>query len=534
MGMLQETEQMLRSLLRDPKAPLSVAQTLPQNATSSTPKMMATNGMANGNAAFAWKIETITLRDEIASLSGMDPSDVDEDTSVFALGLDSIDVIKLSSRLKQHGLVLSVTSIMKHPSIAEMSEKLVWSRRSPEVPDSVAKLDEFDKTLRHHLEAVGEDTGNIEQVLPVTPLQEGMLAEMVKSNYALYFNHDILKLRKSTSLQKLKRAWFTVIEGSPILRTEFHCIEDPNIPYTYAQVIQRKSQVRWRTIDARNAGGENNVLQQAMESATNDARKNGHILSLTAVRFSGETYLVFSIAHALYDGWSLGLLHEDVQRAYVQEYIARPSYNSLLAEISEISSKDAADFWKESLSGIQTRAFPRLQGSAARTSGIVHREEHFSAVGAETILRFCKSTGITAQTLGQTCWGLLLAHYLGQLDVVFGTVLSGRTFESADEMVFPLMNTVPLRVIVHGSYANMLRHLQEHNAQAIQYQHFPLRQTQRLIGNGKGSLFDTFFIHQHRISPQNASQNTIYDSVGGSSDVEVRIQVRSRASMQCS
>ncbi|KAK9235115.1 hypothetical protein V1525DRAFT_410900 [Lipomyces kononenkoae] len=69
---------------------------------------------------------------------------------------------------------------------------------------------------------------------------------------------------------------------------------------------------------------------------------------------------------------------------------------------------------------------------------LVCRAEIPSRLSPQQLSTFAKENGITFQTIGQTCWAVLLSYYVGLSDVVFGTVLSGRTTAEEDEQVqFP-------------------------------------------------------------------------------------------------
>ena len=127
------------------------------------------------------------------------------------------------------------------------------------------------------------------------------------------------------------------------------------------------------------------------------------------------------------------------------------------------------------------------------------------------------------QALGQTCWSLTLAHFLGKADVLFGTVLSGRETEDAEGIMFPTMNTVPIRAIAHGSYKDMLRYMQDNSGIVRKFQHTPLREMQKQVKNRGSKLFDTLFIYQRGNESDQVSEQRLYRSIGGSADLEVSI-----------
>src|SRR5690606_27033729 len=135
---------------------------------------------------------------------------------------------------------------------------------------------------------------------------------------------------------------------------------------------------------------------------------------LTLVTLKETSYLVISISHTLYDGWSLSLMHEDVRRAYLGTSKQRPSPRALLQNIFNFDKEKAQTFWKRYLYGVCASNFPISfeDDEAVQT----YRKSQCSQVTLEDATAFCKTRGITLQVLGQACWAMVLAHYLGTAD----------------------------------------------------------------------------------------------------------------------
>src|SRR5213078_2295190 len=126
---------------------------------------------------------------------------------------------------------------------------------------------------------------------------------------------------------------------------------------------------------------------------------------------------------------------------------------------------------------------------------------------------------VTLQTLGLTCWALVLAGFLGQLDVVFGTILYGRSVEGFEKLMFPLMNSVAVRTILHGSRSDMLKYVQDMLGNISDHQHFPLQKVKVEAGIGNQNLFETLFIYQGRLTKDRTPGKPLYKSIFGYSDV---------------
>jgi len=502
----------IRTILENP-----TSKPLVQPAATSEAELM--NGICRNpgtrDGDFVWDGQAVILRKTIAGLAEVEEIDINADSSILELGLDSIEAIKLSSRLRQHDIRLSVSAIMRNTTIRKM-HKIMNTGVQPAHHAGVDKLTEFEHRVRQSLTGLE----NVAAVYPTTPLQEAMVAETLASEYSLYFNHDVLKLEAWVDLNRLRKAWEIVVESNDILRTSFVSLEDLDIGQTYAQIIHRSSDFYWNEVEVSTEG----VVVPTIDAIMERIRKQADILGeppvyVTLLKAPHSTHLVLSISHALYDGWSIGLLHTDLRLAYFGSFTPRPSPRLLVDNIVNNDAEESQRFWKHILDCVVPSQFPT---SAFTQPSKTHRSERISAVSYSEVQTFCKKVGATVQSLGQTCWALLLAHYHGETDVVFGSVLSGRDFDQADEIMFPAMNTVPVRVILHGSYREMLLYVQENGSATLKYQHTPLRDIQKLVNTGGTRLFDTIFLYQ-RSQTSGSGEKQLYESVGGSSDVEVCI-----------
>ncbi|KAI9815347.1 MAG: NRPS [Pycnora praestabilis] len=478
-----------------------------------------------GNSKFEWTPQAYLIRTEIAALTNLEETALNENSSIFELGLDSIDAIKLSSRLKRSGMSLTVSTIMQTLTIAKMTEQNSIQATPPaSSEDEGSDLKGYEEKLRAYLLRQHQYINDFEDILPITPLQEAMVTEMNTSNYDRYFNYNILKVAPDVNVRKLVDAWNLVLEKSPILRTSFMEVDDPDVPQSYAQIVHHYKKRDWTILQASDDEGVQKLVDNIKSTQRDDS-----ILKppwdLAVIRTREASYLVLSIAHALYDGWSLGLLHEDVQKAYEGRYNSRPSYRKTLEQIFNSSGLDAARFWQEVLSDASSSSFPQRESDGHHQPQIIHRIEQRSSILIKDITSFCRSHGITLQALGQTCWAFVLAHYLQKLDVVFGVVLSGRDTEIANKVLFPTMNTVAIRSVLHGSRKEMLQYVQENIGHILQYQHFPLRKAKAMVERKGQQLFDTLFIYQKRPEQGTSQDQPLYESVGGLSEVEYPVCV---------
>ena len=500
-----------------------------QNGASSEPQL-------NGLEHFTWSSSAETIRAELAALTDLAASEIDEHSTIFALGLDSIDAVKLASRLRKNGLPIPVSKILQAQSIPRMLQTIRNEYQDVSSDNAQSRLSQIEQQLQNTtISANSFGIDNIEKILPATPAQEALVAEMYRSELREYFNHDVLRLRPEVDLDRLKKAWQLVVCHTPVLRTLFLEVLDPEIEAVLAQVVLEYSPP---VVEARKADS-----QDDFEAVFNDIRvavlksiENVPPFRLTEIEIRDDRYLILSLAHAQYDGQSLALLHQDVERAYHDCFKPRPKYNDAIEAALAAQSEDALRFWADTLSGTVARPFPQI--GSEREKDQTHRSERQTSISWWSARSFCKTQGVSMQALAQTCWALTLAHYIRSMEVMFGAVLACRNNKETEEVVFPTMNTVVMRASLHGSRAQMVQHLQSVGTEILPYQRTPLRSIQAAVAkanredgeNSSCSLFDTVFIYQHKPDSQEDHGTPLYDSVGGSSDIGYPVAVEMEAS----
>ena len=560
---LDDFEDALKAFSADPLLPIfgtddiSPDQTEAQaqaegNASAGSARGVATPSVCS--SSFEWTDVAAKIRREMAALASVPEDSVSETTTLLELGLDSVDTIKLSARLRKIGVRLSnsqlirgqtIVSLLNTVSDATASAEAISAqpiKGSHETPEEIVAA--TSTALKEYLAASGRDLSSVTSILPPTPLQEAMVADMVQSNFAVYFNNDVLELSSDADIGLLKKSWAHVIEKNPILRTVFFPVDSPDFDMSYCQAVQTLSVVD-HVITEHEVGSKDKISPIA-----NDARRKAiagegeaNLFQLDFVHTTDENrwYLVLSISHALYDGWSLELLHTTVESTYRKGIAdfdnsteAAAAYASQLGRIFQSSGPQADGFWKSFLNGAQPTYVHRqspVLGSDEVSEKSVVRAESTSSIAAEDLVQFCKRQSTSVQVVGQACWAAVLSSLTSSLDVLFGVVLSGRDSDGAEETMFPTMNTVPVRVVLHGSTPDLLQYMQTNMGTIGEYQHYPLRKAQKHVPRnessaGESGIFNTLFILQKRAQNDDSTGTEavpLMKSVGGASDVEYPI-----------
>ena len=120
-----------------------------------------------------------------------------------------------------------------------------------------------------------------------------------------------------------------------------------------------------------------------------------------------------------------------------------------------------------------------LANQKARQKYMMEQELRLSRTTSEGLQSLAQQHQITLNTLMQGVWALLLSRYSGETDIVFGTVVSGRSIAlpDIDSMIGLFINTLPVRVQI-SPQAMLIPWLKELHGQQVQsrkFEHCSLR-----------------------------------------------------------
>ncbi|HEU0078824.1 MAG TPA: amino acid adenylation domain-containing protein, partial [Longimicrobiaceae bacterium] len=319
-------------------------------------------------------------------------------------------------------------------------------------------------------------------------------------------------LRGQLDPDAFRRAWQGVLNRHSALRTAF-----PLSPAGgYVQVVRRRVEVPfvqedWRALPA--AGQEAALEAYLREDRIRGFDPGSAPVMRVALFRTGEAayFLVWSFHQMLLDGWSLPLVFRDLMSLYEahaqgQEREAgggRP-YGDYVAWLRRQDLGRAECFWREALAGFATPTPLPLDGTgtAAAEAGIGEAVLRLGAGESAALLATGRRHGLTMNTLLQGAWGLLLARYSGDEEVLFGTTVSGRPAElpGVEEMVGLFINTLPVRVRVTaaGELPGWLAALQEQNLALREHEHTPLVQVQGWSDVPRGTpLFESIVVYEN-------------------------------------
>ncbi|HET9380237.1 MAG TPA: non-ribosomal peptide synthase/polyketide synthase [Streptomyces sp.] len=354
----------------------------------------------------------------------------------------------------------------------------------------------------------------VEDVYPLTPMQAGMLFHsLMDPEGRTYVNQAQMVLHGVTDPHALAEAWQRTADANPILRTRLVWQETA----TPLQVVERRAIVPvthhdWSGRPAEECARRTESLLEADRRAGIDLGA-APLMRLTLIRLAPDRVrVVWTFHHVLLDGWSAAQVFDEVFERYAAltaghrpQVPDRAPFADYLRWLAAQDGARAELHWRETLAGFAVpTALPRDRrpADAHRTSssGTVR-----VALGQETSARLkdtAQRAGLTVNTMLQGAWALLLHHYGGGDDIVFGTTVSGRPAElpGVTSMVGLFINTLPtrLRIDVRRPLLDWLREVQAAQSEARRHDFVSLAQLQTWsdVPGGTG-LFDSIVVFEN-------------------------------------
>jgi non-ribosomal peptide synthetase component F/alpha-ketoglutarate-dependent taurine dioxygenase/acyl carrier protein len=241
--------------------------------------------------------------------------------------------------------------------------------------------------------------------------------------------------------------------------------------------------------------------EQATALAVGEAEAAGQVFDLqrppllrtTLVRLNGQEHrLLLSLHHLIGDGWSFGVLVQELGALYQAQLAdGEPSLAPLNIQYSDYAAWQNAkagsaerqreqDFWRDYLHNApQQLALPtdRLRPATPRTAGASVTFQ----LGAEHVAgleRLGRAHGASLFMVLRGAFDWLLHRITGQDDFIYGTDIAGRPHAELEKLIGFFVNIVPLRARIDAqqSFSQWLTHVSEDSLAVFEQADLPFEQ----------------------------------------------------------
>ncbi len=392
----------------------------------------------------------------------LERDDIGVHDNFFELGGDSILSIRITSRLRAAlGTDLSPREVFTHSTVAELAA-LVRPGRTAGIP-------------------------------PITPVPSDRALPLSFAQQRLWFLHDFepdsseyitpvaLRLTGRLDVPALARAVTGLIRRHESLRTTFDDVDGVG-----RQIVHPPFDATITTDDLTDRPERLAEVLAAETTRPFDLRR-GPLLRVRLLRVAvDEHVLVLTLHHIVTDGWSNGILVDELTHLYAAalhdagpQLPAQPVRYADFAvwqreTLPDTLLADQLDYWRRQLDTV-----PPLELPTDRPRPAVHTTNGALVdfpVPPEVTTRL-RSLGrdhgaSLFMTLVAACQ-LLLHRWSGQDDIAVGTVASGRERAELEQLVGFFVNTLVLRATVEGTFAQFLGRVRDTVLAAFDHQDVP-------------------------------------------------------------
>ena len=373
---------------------------------------------------------------------------------------------------------------------------------------SVHRLAEQSALTQETLDALQNSYSDIEDIVPLTPSQQGLAFESMaraEGTEDPYHIQVTLLLKGSLDAQSMRRAWQTLIARHAILRLTLapaHLASSLGIihlaPFSDALELELTGDLQTRL-----------SALKAYDLAEPFAFETKPLVRLRMADLGdGQCAVLISKHHLILDGWSLPILMRELALIYSAELQQQPhglplafAWQDQLSWLGEQDTALAQTYWKthlEELTEPSRVQLPEPVTPSVGTGAIFHTLSEQSNTAFEL---FARTHGLTPATVLMGLYALVLARASRSTELVIGSVHNGRAspLPNIDMAVGLFIDTLPLYINLPPeiSLVEWLRTQQTAQAEQDDHAHLGLGAIQALSGFPGTALFEALFVFEN-------------------------------------
>ncbi|NTX38935.1 amino acid adenylation domain-containing protein [Myxococcus sp. CA033] len=390
----------------------------------------------------------------------------------FDLGGHSLLATQVISRIQEHlGTLIPVRALFEAPSIEALARVVEQRRNDVPAPTDVALV----------------PTVSRDAPLPLSFAQERLwFLSQLHEQQAVYNMPFALRLEGALDVAALHDSLRALVLRHEALRTHF---PGDGVP---SQHISDSLDFDWELVDLSSSPNSDDealrLLQLDAEAPFNLAL--GPLFRARLFLLAPQRHLLLlNLHHIISDGWSFGVLYQELSAEYLARLqgVASP-LPPLSIQYADFSSwqrhwlsgdplSSQLSFWTRLLDGVPhvlslPSDFPRpslqsFEGSTHRFSLPLHLRDSLDSLS--------RLHGATLFMALLSSFQLLLSRYSGQLDFLVGSPIANRTRPQLESLIGFFVNTLPLPARLSGnpSFIDVLLRTRDSCLGAYSHQELP-------------------------------------------------------------
>ncbi|WP_437620402.1 non-ribosomal peptide synthase/polyketide synthase [Sorangium sp. So ce1151] len=417
----------------------------------------------------------------------------------FDLGGHSLLAMRAVVRIQAElGARLRVRELFEAPTPRALSRRL-RARGEAEVDLPIARADRAQEIAPSYAQ---EALWSLDLLEPGSPSY--LMAGGVRLRGQLDVDALRLALSEAVSRHEALRARFVAQDGRVMQR--IGAPEPIPLPVEDLRSLPREEQRR--RVERRREG----------ELAPFDLSRGPLIRACLLRLGEREHVLLLTLHHIVSDGWSLGILVDEVSQLYVSAQEGRPpALPELPVQYADYAQWQRSwlrgerlagltSYWKRQLEGAPPALElptdrPRKAAARAHRAGQVDVALAPALVGA--LRSLCRQHGATLFMGLLSAWQVLLWRNSGQRDVVVGTPVANRTRPETERLIGLFANALALRTRFDErvSFVEVIRRVRDTALEAYAHQEIPFAKVVEALGGARDAsrtpVFQVMFALQN-------------------------------------
>ncbi len=463
----------------------------------------------------------------------LNTAEVTQSSNFFDLGGHSLLAAKVVARIRLALRVnLPLSAIFESPTVGGLADRVRTLVREDKNP--------FDTPL------VPANSGH---AAPLSFAQQRLwFLDQLEPNSPFYNVPMAARLHGPLDFTAMERSLNEIVARHESLRTTFQLQDEEPV-----QVVAPTMRLPLTTVDLGHLTPDEREAE-ARRLVSEEARRpfnlaTGPLFRALIVRFDADDHiLMVNLHHAISDGWSLGILSNELAALYEAFRTGAPSPLSPLP----LTYSDYAlwqrnylgggalerqlDYWKKQMAGAPLSIelptdHPR---PPVQTFNGAKRTVSFSPELLENLKALSRKEGATLFITLLAGFNVLLARYSGQRDLVVGTAAAGRHHPETERLIGYFANTLVLRSDLSGepTFKDLMRQVRETTLNAYANQDVPFEKLVEELNPARdmsrSPLFQVMIIQQNAFQRANTFGNlkaVPYSASGAAAKVDLLLNV---------
>jgi amino acid adenylation domain-containing protein len=336
-----------------------------------------------------------------------------------------------------------------------------------------------------------ENSKKIQEIYSLSPMQEGMLFHsLAEPSSQMYHELFSIRIKGSIDIKAIEESLRTLVKRHDILRTVFlhKNIDKPR------QVVLKERKADFTYVDIRHFNSGEEKEKYIADYKKKDQEKifdlSKHILfRMALLQIENDEYELYILHHhIIMDGWSTGLffneffeIYDSISQGKESNLLPVTPFSQYIKWLNNHDRSVSKAFWREYLNDYSKHAvIPKRSGFQEFGNSYKQGNSTIKLDVSKTkaLNKIAAENELTLYNIMKALWGILLAKYNQENDVVFGTVVSGRPpeIEGIESMIGLFINTIPTRVKIseNMSFIDLFKETQRQSASTQEHHHIAL------------------------------------------------------------